>query len=107
RRYLHSFTFAIPSDFYAGSYGEARLLLDAAYSADVLPGSSLNIYVNGSIAASMQLTERRGAILDQLPIKVTMRHFRPGLNEIAIEAELLTEQDAACLPGAAASETPR
>ena len=107
RRYVRSFTFAIPSDFYAGSYGEARLLLDAAYSAAVLPGSSINVYVNGNIAASTPLTERRGAILEQFPVKVTMRHFRPGLNEIAIEADLLTEQDEACLPGAAASNTPR
>jgi hypothetical protein len=107
RRYMRSFTFAIPADFYAGSYGEARLLLDAAYSSAVLPGSSINVYVNGNIAASMQLTERRGAILNQMPIKVTMRHFRPGLNEVTVEAELLTEQDDACLPGAAADETPR
>lgn len=107
RRYLRSFTFAIPADFYAGSYGEARLLLDAAYSEAVLPGSTINVYVNGEIAASMQFTERTGAILRQLPVKVTMRHFRPGLNEIAVEAEILTEQDAACLPGAPADTRPR
>lgn len=107
RRYMRSFAFAIPPDFYAGSYGEARLLLDAAYSAAVLPGSAINVYVNGSNAASTPLTERGGAILQQFPVKVTMRHFRPGLNEIAIEADLVTAQDEACLPGASASDTPR
>lgn len=107
RRFLRSFAFAIPSDFYAGAYGEAELLLDAAYSAEVLPGSSVNVYVNGSIAASMQLTERSGAVLDQLPIKVTMRHFRPGLNEVAIEADLPSESDSACLPGTSENQTPR
>jgi len=107
RRYVRSFTFAIPSDFYAGSYGEARLLLDAAYSPAVLPGSSINVYVNGNIAASMPLTESGGAVLDQLPIKVTMRHFQPGFNELTVEADLLTTQDEACLPGASSDETPR
>lgn len=107
RRYVRSFTFAIPSDFYAASYGEALLLLDAAYSAAVLPGSSINVYVNGNIAASMPLTESGGAIVNQLPIKVTMRHFQPGQNEVTIEADLLTEQDEACLPGASSDDTPR
>lgn len=107
RRFTSSFQFAIPPDFYAGSYGEARLLLDAAFSAAVRPGSLINVYVNDSIAASLPLTSRNGTIFRQLPVKVTMRHFRPGLNEIRLEAELLTEQDQVCLPGAPASETPR
>lgn len=107
RRYVRSFNFSIPSDFYARSYGEARILLDAAYSPAVLPGSSINVYVNGNIAASMPLTERGGAILNKFPIKVTMRHFQPGLNEVVVEAALLTEQDRACLPGASSDTTAR
>ena len=54
--------FAVPADFYADTYGEARLLLDAAYSEAVLPGSLVNVYVNGSIASSTPLTARRGAV---------------------------------------------
>ncbi len=107
RRFTGSFQFAIPPDFYAGSYGEARLLLDAGFSAAVKPGSLINVYVNDNIAASLPLTSRNGVIFRQLPVKVTMRHFRPGLNEVRIEAELLTEQDEACLPGAPANDTPR
>lgn len=107
RRYHTSFQFAIPADFYAGSYGIARILLDAAYSSAVRPGSLINIYVNGNIAATLPITNQNGAILDKLPVKVTMRHFRPGLNEIAIDVELLTEQDAACLPGATTNADPR
>ena len=106
-RFTADFQFAIPPDFYAGSYGEARLLLDAAFAATVKPGSLINVYVNDNIAASLPLTSRNGAIYRQLPVKVTMRHFRPGLNQIRLEAELLTEQDEACLPGAPASDTPR
>lgn len=107
RRFATSFQFGVPADFYAGAYGEARILLDAAFSDAVLPGSRINVYVNGSIAASMPIAARNGGVLEQLPVKVTMRHFRPGLNEVTIEANLLTEQDEACLPGATADDTPR
>ena len=102
-----SFTLAVPPDFYAASYGQARLLLDAAFTAAVLPGSSINVYVNGNIAATMPLIERNGAVLDGLPIEVTMRHLQPGLNEVSVEAQLLTQQDEACLPGASSDDTPR
>lgn len=107
RRYVRSFNVGIPSDFYASAYGEARLLLDMAFSAAVRPGSSINVYVNGNIAATMPLTQTRGAVLDRMPIDVTMRHFKPGLNEITLEAQLLTEQDEICSPGATADDTPR
>lgn len=107
RRYTTSFQFAVPGDFYAGSYGQARFLIDAAYSSWVRPGSLINVYVNGSIASSLPLTSTSGAILSQLPLDVTMRHFRPGLNDVVIEAILLTQQDEACLPGATADDTPR
>ena len=94
------FAVGVPSDFYAGSYGEATILLDAAYSAEVLPGSHIDVYVNGNIAATVPITTRGGEILRHLPINVTLRHFRPGTNIIAIEAVLLTQADAACVPGA-------
>lgn len=107
RRYHTSFQFGIPSDFYASSYGQAQILLDAAYARSVLPGSMINIHVNGNIAATVPITSGRGAILNKYPVKVTMRHFRPGLNEITIDVELRTEQDSVCLPGAADGNSPR
>lgn len=103
RRLRTDFAVGVPSDFYARSYGQATILLDAAYSQDVLPGSHIDIYVNDNIAATVPITTAGGEILRHLPIKVTMRHFRPGDNNIAIEAVLLTQADAACAPGATAS----
>lgn len=107
RRFHTEFQFAAPADFYAESYGEALILLDAAYSAEVLPGSLINVYVNGNIAASVPVTATGGAVMSKQPIKVTMRHFRPGLNVVAIDAELRTQADAACAPGSTAPERPR
>lgn len=105
RRFTTSFQFAVPADYYADAYGEAQILLDAAYGQNVLPGSLVNVYVNGSIAVSMPLNERRGAILEQVPIRLTMRHFKPGLNEVTIVANLSSADDEACT--VVSDETPR
>jgi cellulose synthase operon protein B len=107
RRFSTGFQVAIPSDFYADAYGEARILLDAAYSGAVRPGSRIDIYVNGNIASTAPITSRGGGIYRQAPINVTMRHFRPGVNDIRLEAVLLTAEDEACAPGATASTAPR
>lgn len=107
RRFRTGFDIGIPSDFYADAYGEATLLLDAAYSAEVQPGSHLDIYVNGNIASTVPVTSRSGGIFRHLPIRMTMRHFRPGPNRVDIEAVLLTQADNICAPGASASQEPR
>ncbi|HEX2146584.1 MAG TPA: cellulose biosynthesis cyclic di-GMP-binding regulatory protein BcsB, partial [Pseudorhizobium sp.] len=107
RRFRTGFDIAVPSDFYAGAYGEAVLLLDAAYDASVVGGSHLDVYVNGSIASTVPVTENGGGILSQSPIQVTMRHLRAGLNRIELEAVLLSDADTACAPGSSASAGPR
>lgn len=107
RRFRAGFDIGIPSDFYAGAYGEATLLLDAAYSAEVLPGSHVDVYVNGSIASTVPITSRNGGIFRHLPIRVTMRHLRPGPNRIDLEAVLMTRADTVCAPGATALAEPR
>ncbi|RUM05567.1 cellulose biosynthesis cyclic di-GMP-binding regulatory protein BcsB [Rhizobium chutanense] len=107
RRLRTSFNIAVPADFYANAYGEAKVLLDAAYTDNVLPGSHIDIYVNDNIASTVPITTTSGGILRHLPIRVTMRHFKPGLNTMAIEAILMTKDDAACAPGATAGATPR
>jgi hypothetical protein len=107
RRYRTQFNLAVPADFYANAYGEAVLLLDAAYAPSVLPGSHIDIYVNGNIASTVPISAPNGGILRHLPINVTLRHFQPGVNTVAIEAILNTQEDQTCAPGTAASETPR
>lgn len=107
RRVRTDFAVGVPSDFYATAYGEMTILLDAAYSPDVLPGSHIDIYVNDNIAATVPIIASGGEILRHLPIKVAMRHFRPGENVIAIEAVLLTDADRLCAPGATALDSGR
>jgi hypothetical protein len=107
RLFRTSFAVGIPADFYAEAYGEAQVLLDAAYTSQVLPGSHVDVYVNGSIASTLPINTGGGGVFRKLPIDVTMRHFRPGFNLVVIEAALQTAEDTACLPGASASDTPR
>lgn len=107
RRFRTEFTIGMPADFYAAAYGEATLLLDAAYSGEVIPGSNIDIYVNGNIASTVPISNRGGGIFRHLPINVTLRHFVPGVNTVVIEAILKTEADTACLPGTSAGQTPR
>ncbi|AUW41795.1 cellulose biosynthesis cyclic di-GMP-binding regulatory protein BcsB [Rhizobium leguminosarum] len=107
RRLRTSFNIAVPADFYANAYGEAKVLLDAAYTDNVLPGSHIDIYINDNIASTVPITTTSGGILRHLPIRVTMRHFKPGLNSVAIEAILMTKDDAVCAPGSTAGATPR
>lgn len=107
RRLRNEFTFGIPADFYADAYGSATILLDAAYSAEVLPGSRIDIYVNGNIATTIPITSSGGGVMKQLPINITMRNFNSGFNNVTIEAVLLTEADKSCGPGTSSSNTPR
>lgn len=107
RRFRTDFTIGVPADFYASAYGEAVIFLDAAYSPAVLPGSHIDVYVNGNIASTVPITSSGGGILRHLPINVTMRHFKPGVNTIAMEVILQTEDDRTCAPGATGLDTPR
>ncbi|MGE7370586.1 cellulose biosynthesis cyclic di-GMP-binding regulatory protein BcsB [Neorhizobium sp. NPDC001467] len=107
RRLRTGFQIGVPADFYAQGYGEATILLDAAYSQAVLPGSQVNVYVNGNIASTVPITTEGGGILRHLPIRVTMRHFKAGTNTVELETALRTQEDEACAPGASASTAPR
>lgn len=100
RRFSTEFSVGLPGDFYANNYGTATLMLDAAYAQSVLPGSNLNVIVNGNLATTMPITSAGGAVLKQYPIRITMRHFRPGVNTIAFEGLLKTAEDIVCAPGA-------
>ena len=107
RRFATGFTVAMPADFYANAYGTATILLDAAYSSKVIPGSRFIVTVNGQLATTVPITAGGGAVLRHFPVRVSMRHFRPGINTIALEAMLTTEGDATRAPGSTADRTPR
>lgn len=100
RLFRTRFMAGLPADFYASSYGQATLYLDAAYTAEVRPGSHIDIYVNGRIASTLTMTDSSGGIYRRLPVSIPLTNFRPGVNEVTIEAVLETTGDAECAPGA-------
>lgn len=100
RRFHVRFAIGLPVDFYASAYGQAMLYLDAAYSGAVRQSSHFDIYVNGNIASTVDLDSGDGDILRHSPVKIPMKHFRPGVNEIVLEAILVTNEDARCGPAA-------
>ena len=100
RRFPADFRVALPDDFYAAAYGEAKILLDAGYAEDVKRGSHFDVYTNGYLVANVPLAASSGDIFRRLPIKVPLTHFKPGVNSITLEAVLYTDADAACAPGA-------
>lgn len=99
RRYTTRLQFELPSDFYAYRYGELELVLDAAYSSDVLPGSEIDIYTNGEIASATPLLRTDGGMLKDTRIRIPMTNLRPGRNEAMLAVNLLTRSDAVCNPG--------
>jgi len=99
RRLRTDLSVALPGDFYANAYGDMVVHLDAAFTKEVLPGSGIVVSINNEVAAAIPIDVRGGGVMRELPVRVPMRHFRPGLNTIAFEASLLTEADAACVPG--------
>ena len=107
RRFRTQFIVGMPADFYASAYGEANILLDAAYSGEVMPGSHLDVYVNDHITATTPITTMGGAILRHMPIRVLMTHFKPGPNVITFEALLNVAADQDCRIGGGAGKTSR
>ncbi|MBB5752369.1 cellulose biosynthesis cyclic di-GMP-binding regulatory protein BcsB [Prosthecomicrobium pneumaticum] len=107
RRFSTTFAVAVTADFYAAAYGEAALLLDAAFTEAVRPASHLDVYVNGHIAATTRIIGRRGGIFRHYPVPIPLRHFTPGINHVTIEANLDTAADEACAPDAAATDDSR
>lgn len=106
RRFRARFAINLPSDFYATDYGEASLVLDAAHTSAVKPGSHFDIYVNGRISTTTTITSR-GSVFRRHLIRVPMRQFKAGINHISLEAVLLTDSDERCAPGETLSETNR
>jgi hypothetical protein len=100
RRFQTHFDVGLPSDFYAAAYGEANLLLDAAFTPEVRAGSTIDIYVNQALAVTVNITSQDGGLYDQRQVKIPLRNFRPGPNRVHIEANLITDADERCLPGA-------
>ena len=96
RLFRTGFDVLLPPDFYPADYGAMTIRLDAAYTAGLDRGSQILVRVNGHDAASLPLGERAGDAFRQRPVTVPLGSLRPGLNHIALEAQLGTAADKGC-----------
>jgi len=106
-RTTFDFRVAMPADFYAPAFGAALMHLDGAISEDVLPESSIKVYVNGVIAGAMPLRGQAGTVFRDMRIRLAMQSFRPGINDIRIEAVMPGSGALACRSGHVSSDRPR
>lgn len=98
RLFRQSAQFRLPDDFYPADYARASIHLDADYAQGLAPGAQLLVKLNGRTVSTLALSGgRAGEIKDQI-LPISMQAFRPGLNQMSIEAALPTPQDAACDP---------
>ncbi|MDQ0317215.1 hypothetical protein J2S73_003692 [Amorphus orientalis] len=107
RRFQTHFQIKLPPDFFAAAYGQATIELDAAYTPAVLPGSRLNVYVNDVLATALSFTAADGRVFTKFPVRILLKNFRPGVNDIRIQVNLRTESDELCLPGGTVSTEQR
>ncbi|MEW5421176.1 cellulose biosynthesis cyclic di-GMP-binding regulatory protein BcsB [Amorphus sp. 3PC139-8] len=107
RRFQTHFQVKLPPDFFAAAYGQATIELDAAYTPMVLPGSRLNVYVNDVLATALSFTTGNGRVFNKFPVRILLKNFRPGINDIRIQVNLRTDADELCLPGGTVSTQQR
>lgn len=107
RRFVTALRLALPADFYSEAYGEAQLLLDAGFATSLLHNSNFTVSVNGNTTVVQPIEVKAGDLWNQVPIRIPLRHFRPGLNTIELEGAFDTTEDGICAPGTTISNQPR
>lgn len=96
RTHRIAFDLALPHDFMPADYDKLILDLDAGYPAGLAPGAQIVVEINGAHAASAPLGRTGGEAMNRRSVFLPLRLLRPGLNRIAIRAELPRADDQTC-----------
>jgi cellulose synthase operon protein B len=96
RRYLSTVNLRLPADFFPASHDRVRLLIDGGHSSALDQNSELIFRVNGAIVSSMALAAGAAEQFERRIVELPLRSFRPGLNELAIEAITSSPLDRQC-----------
>lgn len=102
-RFLQTgFRLRLPADFLSAGYGHASLVLNGKAGRDLAAADRINVWVNGSNVAGVDLP-RDGSqggdgsrLIRRQAIGLPLGVFRPGLNDVRLEATTLTEADRTC-----------
>jgi len=96
RHYMSSVDLKLPSDFFPASHDRVRLLIDGGDSGLLDQNSELIFWVNGTIVSSMPLVPGKPEQFAHKLVELPLRSFRPGHNELAIEAMTSSPLDRQC-----------
>lgn len=107
RRFNGKFGFELPSDFFPGSYDEISLHLFGMHMDGLKQGQRLLIRINGQSEVSLPLTHRRAGVFEDKIVQLELARFKPGYNEIEMEAFVEKPSDDSCFPGQQIEPEPR
>ncbi len=98
RLYRAAFDLRFPTDFYPADTGKVAVRLAGGYAPGLSSESRIIVRVNGKVAAGLPLADPRGEVFSERSILVSLEAFRPGLNRIEIDAQVVAKADEACEP---------
>lgn len=107
RRFNGKFGFELPSDFFPGAYDEISLHLFGMHVDGLKQGQRLLIRINGQSEVSLPLTHRRAGVFEDKIVQLELARFKPGYNEIEMEAFVEKPADDSCFPGQQIEPEPR
>ncbi|KQP47166.1 cellulose biosynthesis cyclic di-GMP-binding regulatory protein BcsB [Methylobacterium sp. Leaf106] len=91
-----AFDVYLPADFLPADYGKVMLNLAGAYASGLTSEARILVDLNGSNAASVPLAQTRGEVFENNTIPLPLARWRPGLNRVAIMAQVPTPADETC-----------
>ena len=89
--------FRLPADFYSTEDAMVSLNLNLAHGAGMRKDSVINIKLNGSFVHAIQLKEEGGAHYRNYQIKVSLRSFKAGINNLTFNALMKPSEYGECI----------
>ncbi|WP_244434226.1 cellulose biosynthesis cyclic di-GMP-binding regulatory protein BcsB [Azospirillum sp. B506] len=87
-RYTGRIGLTLPAGFAPVSDRSILFHINAVFEGNLGPGAVLNVRVNGKSAGAMEVDKRSSGVIDNGEMPLPMALFRPGPNQIELEAEL-------------------
>ncbi|WP_247894477.1 cellulose biosynthesis cyclic di-GMP-binding regulatory protein BcsB [Azospirillum sp. B510] len=87
-RYSGRIGLTLPVGFAPVSDRSILFHVNAVFEGNLGPGAVLNVRVNGKSAGAIEVDKRSSGVIDNGEMPLPMELFRPGPNQIEIEAEL-------------------
>lgn len=105
--YRRSMQVNLPSDYFAADYNQAEMHLAIGYAAGLNQNNKFIVRVNGVTATGFALSKFNGHVFQNKMLRLPLSSFKPGVNQIELEAQLANASDKSCDPVAQITGTKR